>query len=119
MGRRMLSKKKNSETEPESAVQNQIRTIFILDETGSMWYEQEDYMTAYNKFLEAQKKIQSTDDNPEPKYALIKFATELDILKNSKISEAEELTWENYSPMGSTALYDAIGCTVSAYRDEK
>lgn len=84
-----------------------------------MYSKQEEYTTAYNKFLDSQREIQATDDNPDPKYTLIKFATELEILKNSKISEAEALNSKNYSPSGSTALYDAIGCTVSAYKNEK
>jgi len=120
--------------------QNQVRVILILDETGSMGPNKENTITAYNEFLAKQKEESDNNNSEEtgsgkfsgenededlgsgamtsPRYSLIKFDTDMKIDNSASILESPNLTYETYQPDGSTALYDAIGCTIQAYKKE-
>jgi len=124
--------------------QNQVRVILILDETGSMSSNKENTIAAYNEFLAKQKEGSNDDNNSSeetvvsarfsgenededlgsgasmtsPRYSLVKFDTDLKIDNSASILESPNLTYKTYQPGGSTALFDAIGCTIQAYKKE-
>lgn len=79
--------------------------IFILDESFSMRKYINSYIQGINEFINTQKQI-----NPDTNFTLIKFNSTINVLcVNSKIHTLPVFTHEHYNPMGSTALYDAIG----------
>lgn len=87
---------------------------------------------AYNEFLDEQKNFNENSEGSAseldlegtgkekipPRYSLIKFETSLKIDNTNSILQGESLTEETYRPRGSTALFDAIGCTIQAYKNE-
>merc|ERR1711964_273166 len=95
-----------------------IRIVFILDETGSMSSIADATIENYNSFINDQQNQAQDDSQIPPKYTLVKFDTTLEIVNFESIEQAEELTYSTFVPSGSTALYDAIGCTLNAYKDE-
>lgn len=54
-----------------------------------------------------------------PKYTQVQFSTTLSIENEESILLAKKLNSENYKIGGSTALYDAIGCTIENFKNEK
>lgn len=120
--------------------QDQVRVILILDETGSMSRNKENTIVAYNEFLAKQKESSDssndedgsgkngisgeneTDDlekeKKSPRYSLVKFDIDLKTDNSDSILKSPELTHKTYQPGGSTALFDAIGCTIQAYKKE-
>jgi len=83
---------------------------FVLDRSGSMWQTLTDTIGGFNQFLSSQKK----DPNGECFFNLYQFDHEYQIVyQNKNIQEVEELTDKTFEPRGQTALYDAIGRTIS------
>ena len=117
----------------EGFSQDQVRVILILDETGSMSRNKENTIVAYNDFLAEQKDSNSEevgsggaieeegekqDKMTSPRYSLVKFDTDLKIDNSDSILKSPNLNNESYQPGGPTALFDAIGCTIQAYKKE-
>jgi len=103
----------------ESTKQENIRVIFILDETGSMSFDKDETINKYNEFLQSQQEENIDGEDVAPKYTLVKFATDFDIVQDDNINESRMLNEDTYNPSSMTALYDAVGCTISAYKEEK
>lgn len=81
----------------------------ILDESGSMNSILNDTIGGFNAFLKTQK-----DTPGEATFSLTTFNTASHIAYSFKdIQDVEELTKVTYRPGGMTALYDAIGQTIS------
>ena len=92
---------------------------YCLDKSGSMNNVSDDIIGTTNSFVESQ----DPDKNP----AIVKGLTNIGICTFSDydkitwsgkysfnpINEYQPLTLENYIPMGSTALYDAITATIT------
>ena len=89
----------------------QIEIVCVLDKSGSMQKIQSDIIGSFNTFLSNQK--QST---PEAMFTLVLFDTDI-VSKRKVIKEFEPLTSEHYDPDGYTALYDAIGSTITDLED--
>jgi hypothetical protein len=86
----------------------------ILDESGSMYSIQNDIVGSVNKFINDQQK--KVDDTV---FSLITFSTEFQNVYDKKLlSDVEEITSDNYSPNGMTALYDTIGFTLDKHKDK-
>jgi hypothetical protein len=83
----------------------QTNVIFIIDESGSMSTAAKDVRGGFNSYVEKLKG----DGN---KYSLtaIKFGTRVrPLFANLSLKEVPQLDEKNYTPMDTTALYDAIG----------
>jgi len=79
--------------------------IVLLDESGSMGACISDSIFGFNLFLDEQIKQPG-----ECEISLMKFSTHAEFeYKSKNIKDAPKLSKENYSPMGGTALIDAIG----------
>lgn len=80
--------------------------VFVIDESGSMQGSNADVIGGFNSFIERQK-----DENPgNISVSLYKFNdTVTSVITNQPASDINNLTNNDYSPGGFTALYDAIG----------
>lgn len=79
--------------------------IFIIDESGSMATCATDVRGGFNTYVE---KLQG--DGNDYSLTAIKFGTTVrPLFANLTLDQVPTLTPENYMPLDSTALYDAIG----------
>ena len=92
------------------------KIVVILDESGSMQSIRNDMEKAINDLIMEQKQVTGRPTT----FTLVKFNDHVNrVIKNKNLSDINLLTSEDYSPNGSTALYDAIGDTVNWFRNEK
>lgn len=88
---------------------NYVKIIFTIDESGSMHGSENDVIGGFNNFIKTQKEEQTGKID----VSLYKFNTEVStILKDLPIEKIEPITKRDYSPNGSTALFDAIGISI-------
>lgn len=84
--------------------------IFILDKSGSMEPLIDDAVGGFNVFVEEQRKQPG-----EARLTLILFANSQEaVITQKPLARVPALTRETYRPMGGTALYDAVGHTITA-----
>ena len=99
---------------------------FILDRSGSMYEIIHDTIGGFNSFIKQQKDNMNKDyeilDNNGNSikqktniyFSLYQFDHVYRICyKNKIISDVEDLNYDTFIPRGQTALFDAIGITVS------
>ncbi|MCQ2798694.1 MAG: VWA domain-containing protein [Bacilli bacterium] len=85
-----------------------VELVFVLDMSGSMSGLEDDTIGGYNSILKKQRE----EGNVRVTTTL--FNTELKMVHDGKdIKDVKPLTSEDYIPHGCTALYDAIGFTIS------
>ena len=90
--------------------ENQLKIIFILDESGSMQGTESDVIGGFNKFLEQQK----AKAYEKSSVSLYKFNSSWSkIFSDLPLNEIRPLQTDDYTPGGLTALYDAIGTAIS------
>lgn len=96
-----------------------IHVVSILDRSGSMTGTEKEVIGAYNNFIEEQKKI-AMDNGVKIKASLVLFDDRYDeIYSKVPLSKVEKLTEEVYTTRGMTALFDAVGKTISRFDDKK
>lgn len=87
---------------------NFIKTVFIIDKSGSMCSMKDDVIGSFNDFIKKQKEELKGELNA----SLYFFADNLTtVFKDKNIKDVEELSEDSYRTYGSTAMNDAI-CTV-------
>jgi Mg-chelatase subunit ChlD len=85
--------------------------LCILDRSGSMSGIMEEAIGAFNEFVNEQKKLEGTD----ARLTLVTFDNRYDVLFDKvDIKEVRELTIDDASPRGMTALNDAIGKAINS-----
>ncbi len=86
----------------------------ILDRSGSMQGREGDVIGGVNNFIEEQKKL------PDPaSVAFVRFDTEIERFRPMQdLSKVEPLTKGEYQPRDSTALFDAVGQTITKLDDD-
>ena len=90
--------------------ENQLKIIFILDESGSMQGTESDVIGGFNQFLEQQK----AKAYEKSSVSLYKFNSSWSkIFSDLPLNEIRPLQPGDYTPGGLTALYDAIGTAIS------
>jgi Mg-chelatase subunit ChlD len=83
--------------------------VCIIDKSGSMGSIRTDAIGGFNTFLQEQKALPG-----EAKLTLVLFSSNSKTLYNRvDLKEVQELTLSTYFPVGTTALYDALGQTIS------
>lgn len=88
-------------------MKNKINVVFLLDRSGSMNNSVEDTIGGYNSYLERERKNKSL-------ITTILFDDDYEILHYRKnVEEVKNLTRKDYYVRGCTALYDAIGKTIT------
>jgi hypothetical protein len=90
------------------------KIVIILDASGSMDSIRLDIIKALNDLIKEQQQL----DRP-CRLTLIEFNDNVNrVIENKDLKEIRPFTTEDYSPRGSTALYDAIGSTIEWFRYE-
>ncbi len=95
---------------PKKVVNPEMTTYIsiIVDESGSMHSNWDITISAYNEFLEDQKRVEG-----DARITLTKFnSTSTVVYENIPLLEAPVLDRETYAPAGCTALCDAVGQTI-------
>ena len=88
---------------------NELDIVFILDKSGSMAGSEKDTIGGYNSFIAKERK-----NNTNSKVTTILFDNNYEKLYDRvNISNIKKLTEKEYSVGGCTALYDAIGNTIT------
>ena len=83
-----------------------LKIVFIIDESGSMQGSNDDVIGGFNSFVERQKK----ENTGKITMSLYKFNDVVSrVIDNKPASKIKNLTKEDYTPGGFTALFDAIG----------
>ena len=87
-----------------------LEIVFIIDESGSMQGSNSDVIGGFNNFIERQKI-----DNPgKITVSLYKFNNQVArVISNQPATKVRNLTNNDYSPSGFTALFDAIGQAIN------
>lgn len=84
------------------------KILTIIDRSGSMYSIKNDAIGGFNTFLKAQQEI-----DEEAKMKVVLFDHEYKILNDDFVEDVTPLNENTYQPRGSTALYDAIGKTIT------
>ena len=88
---------------------------FVLDKSGSMQNIRDVAIRGFNDQLESITR----EANPNTFVSLVTFSTFVTpIFFNRRINQVEKLDYFNYQPEGWTALYDAVGYTISRLENE-
>lgn len=82
--------------------------ILVLDASGSMNSVRQETIDGYNAYIQEEQK------EPEGKHFLLVVFNSLKINVSGvqKMADVKPLTAEDYTPMGFTPLYDAVGKAV-------
>ena len=91
-------------------MKNKTDITIILDRSGSMESVKSDTIGGFNSFLEGQRKVEG-----EASLSLVQFDDQYEtVYIDRDINYADKLTEATFQPRGMTALYDAVGRTISA-----
>lgn len=92
------------------------KIVIILDESGSMKSIKLDMINAINSLIDEQKQVEGKPAT----FTMVKFSDKIQrTIMNKNLKDINKITSCDYSPNGSTALYDAIGDTIKWFRNEK
>ncbi len=99
-------------------MKSQIFNLIILDESGSMSFVTRQTINGCNETLETisavQEKFAETQEHVVSIYAFEDGRRPSRyIIKNVPIADVKHITSDDYTPGGSTPLYDAVGATLS------
>ena len=82
--------------------------VFILDRSGSMSGLEADTIGGFNSMIEKQKRADG-----EALVSTVLFDNERIVIHDRvDVRDVEPMTEHDYTPRGSTALIDAIGCSI-------
>lgn len=101
-----------SQTHPEKTKPKTTEIAFILDRSGSMQEHTEAAIAGFNEFLRDQQQVEG-----QARLTLILFDDQYEVpVDNIPVSEVVGLDTGTYTTRGSTALLDAIGRTIDAFK---
>lgn len=87
----------------------------ILDESASMSLRQNITICAYNDYLEKQKESPEAKRENQVFWSLTRFSDDVKVDYTAQdITTIPKLTLKTYTPLGMTALYDAVGMTINS-----
>ena len=90
---------------------NELDIVFVLDKSGSMSGSEKDTIGGYNSFLSKERK-----KNNNSLVTTVLFDNNYEkIYDRVNISNVKKLTEKEYYVGGCTALYDAIGKTITEF----
>ena len=90
--------------------------VFLLDESGSMYKFKSEVIEEINKFIEKQMNI----EEDEGRFLLVKFNTTVNTEEKITCLElVRKKTESDYTPIGKTALYDAISDGINMAKNNK
>ena len=97
------------------STETKIYNLIIIDESGSMSCIRQQAMDSLNETIQTIRAAQERNENQEHFVTLVTFNDTATIVNDcAPINEIKELTAESYRPDCCTALYDAMGISLSA-----
>ena len=105
----MMTTEDNMSDITEIKSKRPVEVVAIVDASGSMGMIRNDAIGAFNTFITDQQKLEG-----EANLTVVQFSSTVNVSQNSvNLSEATLFDTVNYVPNGGTALFDAIGTTVT------
>ena len=99
------------------STETKIYNLIIIDESGSMSCIRQQAMDSVNETIQTIRAAQERNENQEHFVTLVTFNDTATIVNDcAPINEIKELAAESYRPDCCTALYDAMGISLSALR---
>lgn len=113
MAKKVTKKTTTVVEETIEVVNNELtEVVAVLDRSGSMSSIIDDVVGGFNTFIEKQKNVEIPT-----KLTTCLFDDEFEMLYDDvDLKEVKKITKEEWSPRGTTALYDAIGRTINSVR---
>lgn len=100
---------------PEKTVSSDLDLVFVLDKSGSMSGFEQDTIGGYNSVLAENRKKEGNIY-----VTTVLFNQENSTLHNREpISKVKNLTPDDYTVGGNTALLDAVGVTIEKIRENR
>ena len=95
-------------------MKTKIYNLVIIDESGSMWHIKQEAIDSVNETIQTIRSAQEKFDNQEHLVTLVTFNSDVKTVYDSlPVSYVKELTDDSYQPNCSTALYDAMGSSIT------
>lgn len=95
-------------------MKTRIFNLIILDESGSMFRVMNQAIDGVNETIQSIRAAQKTNDNQEHFVTIVTFNDEVNTIHNIvPVDNVSDLTENDYRPNGCTALYDAIGTSLT------
>lgn len=95
-------------------MKTKIYNLVIIDESGSMWHIKQEAIDSVNETIQTIRSAQEKFDNQEHLVTLVTFNSDVKIVYDClPVSYVKELTDDSYLPNCSTALYDAMGSSIT------
>lgn len=92
------------------------KIVIVLDESGSMMCIRDQIIKSINDLISEQKEVK---ERPAT-FTLVKFSDNVNrMITNKLLTNIQMISYSDYMPSGSTALYDAIGNTINWFKNEK
>ena len=92
------------------------KIVIVLDESGSMQTIRHQMIKAINDLIMEQKQVVGRPAT----FTLVKFNQNTNrVVTDMPLKDVDYLTEMSYSPSGSTALYDAIGETITRLKHDR
>lgn len=101
---------------PFESFNDAFKIVIILDESGSMQPVREEITKSINDLIREQKQVK---DRPAT-LTLVKFNNNVRrVIRNKNLNDVNLLSYRDYNPEGSTALYDSIADTLQWMNKQK
>ncbi len=98
-------------------MKTRIFNLIVLDESGSMQRIKKEAIDSVNETVQTIRKAQNTHEEQEHFVTLVTFHDEAKtVYECVNCAEVKELTDADYQPQCYTALYDAMGMSLTALR---
>lgn len=109
------AKRSNQSATNENVEVTKIYNLVILDRSGSMDYLREIAINGYNETLDVIRAAQQQYNLEQQNLiTLALFNTEVtNVFDCDTIQNVSNLLWDNYVPYGGTAMWDAIGISLT------
>jgi len=131
MSKTKKAKSKNKVNKPKKAVKakkpavakkqltSTIHNVFILDRSGSMESVRDSTISGFNENAHKIRKLVSENPNQKHTITLVTFADiNLNVHWRASVDDLYDLNKDSYAPVGSTALCDAMGRTITRLAEE-
>lgn len=94
------------------------RLILLLDSSGSMASQKSDIIGGVNETIRNQRELKP-QENDRVLFNVVTFSGVVSQPTNDTLATVRFLTDRDYTPSGSTALFDAMGTTMQRYKNER
>lgn len=100
-------------------MKTRIFNLIILDESGSMESIRKQAVDSVNETVQTIRKAQKQNDETEQFVSFVTFNDDMKTVSDCvPADEVKELSKKDYTPDGCTALYDAMGLSISHLRSK-